>query len=525
MPTAKSQASESLVVSEPEPEPADLRALRLLLRQSKDFRLAVALYNDPVRRDGWIRSLAEELGREGVRILTVDLLHAPDRECGLLERIQALVAGVPHSERFAIMVVNMETIVDYAPELSRPGGPGTAFLDSANLQRELFPKACPGPLVLWMTELLEQAFIRCAPDLWSWRNHVFDMRTRTVPPEPVFDAHGQQFRSDDERLHPETRVHRLEEELAAYRRIGSRKDEMRVLNAIGLARLDAGDAKLARLDFDAVFQIARETGDRHWEGSALGNLGGAHADLGDARKAIEYHKQALVISREIGDRRGEGADLGNLGNAHANLGDPRKAIEYHEQALVISRELGDRRAEGQDLGNLGNAHADLGDARKAIKCYEQQLIITREIGDRRGEGNALGNLGLANAALGDARKAIEYYEQYLSIAREIGDRRGEGNALGNLGNAHAALGDARKAIEFYEQQLTITREISDRRGEGNALHCLALAHDSLGNRAEAITRAEQAMAIYEAIEDPHATRVRAMLAEWRGQGDGAPKIG
>ena len=79
------------------------------------------------------------------------------------------------------------------------------------------------------------------------------------------------------------------------------------------------------------------------------------------------------------------------------------------------------------------------------------------------------------------------------------------------------MGDARKAIEFYEQQLIITREIGDRRGEGNALFNSALAHDSLGNRPEAIARAVAALAIYEAIEDPNAAKVRATLAEWRGE--------
>ena len=368
-------------MAEPDPEPADLRALRLLLRQSKDFRLAIALYNDSVRRDGWIRSLADDIGKEGVRVLTLDLLHDKDRGRSLLERVQALAAGVPPGERTAIMVVNMERLVDYAPELSRPGGPGPAFLDTANLHRELFPKACPGPLVLWMTEMLEQAFIRCAPDLWSWRNHVFDLRTRTAPEAPTFDEYGRPYRSDDHRLHPVTRLRRLEEELAAFRRTGSRKDEMRVLNAIGLARLDAGDAKTARLDFEAALQIALEIGDRRGEGIALGNLGNAHAALGDARKAIGYHEQALAVSREIGDRRAEGQDLGNLGNAHFDLGDARKAIGYHEQALAVSREIGDVRGEATDLWNAALAHDSLGNRAGAIAGAAAALAIYEAIED------------------------------------------------------------------------------------------------------------------------------------------------
>jgi len=268
---------------------------------------------------------------------------------------------------------------------------------------------------------------------------------------------------------------------------------------------------------ESQLRAAHSVKHREAEGNALGNLGIAYHSLGDARKAIEFYEQALVIDREIGDRRGEGNALGNLGIAHADLGDAHKAIEYHEQALVIDRETGDRRGEGNTLGNLGLAHADLGDAHKAIEYHEQALVIDREIGDRRGEGQDLGNLGSAYHSLGDTSKAIEIYELRLVIAREIGDRRGEGAVLGNLGIIHQSLGDARKAIEFHEQALDIDREIGHVRGEATELWNSALAFNSLSDRTQAISRAAASLKIFEALEDPGAAKVRAKLAEWRGQ--------
>lgn len=232
---------------------------------------------------------------------------------------------------------------------------------------------------------------------------------------------------------------------------------------------------------------------------------------------IAWFEKITAAARRLGDKRGELSDLIELGNAKLDTGDARGAIPHYDAALARARELDDRRGEGAALGNLGNAYADLGDARKAIEFHEQALVIDREIGDRRGEGAALGNLGLAYADLGDARKAIEFYEQCLKLLREIGDRCGEGNTLGNLGIAYKNLGDARKAIEFYEQQLKIACEIGDRRGEGAALFNAALALDQLGNRAQALARAEAALQIFESIEDPNAAKVRAQLAQWRGE--------
>src|SRR5207253_124690 len=160
----------------------------------------------------------------------------------LLARVEETAKLAPPNERFAIMVVNLEKRVDYSPELTGSTGTGAELLQTANLHRELFPNAFPGVLVIWMTELLERAFIRYAPDLWHWRSHVFDFRTRQSPSPKIGTQSDRPPRSDDFQLHPAERLRRLEEELAAYRHTGSRHDEMRVLNAMGLAHADAGHA-------------------------------------------------------------------------------------------------------------------------------------------------------------------------------------------------------------------------------------------------------------------------------------------
>jgi tetratricopeptide (TPR) repeat protein len=449
--------------------------MALFLRQTAGFRLGIALYNDPVARGRFVSRITDDLDAEGIQVLTLDLA-AGSRDIALLDALDTLFRGADPKRRAVAMVINLESRVDYAPELDRLTRPADTLLSTANLQRDRFPSACPGPVILWVTELVERALADQAPDLWHWRSHVFELRNELPEAPPTFDPDGRPWRSDDERLHPSHRLQRLEEELAAYRKTGSRRDEMRVLNAMGLARWESGDARRAIRDFEAALSLARELGCRNWEGSALSCLGLAHADLGDARRSLGYHEQALAIARQSGDQRNEGTSLGNLGNAYFQLNDALNAIGYYEQALVIDR----------------------------------------EIGDRRGEGNALGNLGNAHAALGDALRAVWYYEQQLEIVRAIDDRRGEGASLGNLGIAHFRLGDTRRALAFFDDALKIRREIGDKRGEASILWNSALAHESLGERAEALAQAEAALAIFEAIEHPNAGRVREMVEVWRG---------
>lgn len=180
---------------------------------------------------------------------------------------------------------------------------------------------------------------------------------------------------------------------------------------------------------------------------------------------------------------------------------------------------------GETAARLCNAYPGVGvyvlnlrqHPRENILWLEAGLTAACQLKDRAAEGNHLGNLGNAYVALGEMRRAIEFYEQRLVIGREIGDPRSEGADLSNLGVAYAALGETRRAVEFYEQALIVLREIGDRRGEGIALFNSSQEIDKLGDRAKAIAHAEAALEICEQIESPLAEKVRAKLAQWRGE--------
>jgi len=242
------------------------------------------------------------------------------------------------------------------------------------------------------------------------------------------------------------------------------------------------------------------------------------------RERIRWLESALACARRLERPGWEAAAMGNLGLMFSRLGEYHRAIEFHERALVIDRALGDRLGENQDLGNLGSAYFGLGEYPRAIEYNQQQLKISREIGDRLGEKGALNGMGIAYDSLGEYRRAIEFHERALVIDRALGDRLGEGQALGGLGSAYFSLGESRRAIGYYEQHLQIAHEIGDRLGEANSLYNSALALEQLGDRAAAIACAEAALKIFEATESPHASTVRNLLAEWRGE-DKAPGQG
>jgi tetratricopeptide (TPR) repeat protein len=397
----------------PDARERELKRLRLSVCDDVGFRLYLATYDQPQRRDELIERVAREAEAEKVRITRLDLARAGSESSlvGLL-RAHLRETNLPSGWRQSVMVTGVEQRLDYAG-----GREGYAFLHQANLLRDALPEAAPVPVVLWLSRIASAALPPEAPDLWHWRAANFDFTGDEAPRVEVLREMTTLRPGDDLRLSSEQRRARL-----------------RMLEDL-----------LAELERQGPPTSKRQKADR---ADLLLELGIEDWHLGRAAEAIPRFERALEIFREIGNRRGEGNALGNLGIAYRQLVEPLRAIEYYDQSLEIFREIGDRRGEGQALRSLGLAYADLSELQRAIEYYEQSLKIAREIGDRQGEGNALGGLG---TALGEPRRAIEHYEQWLQIAREIGDRRGEGSALGNLGSAYYTLGEPRRAIEQFER--------------------------------------------------------------------------
>ena len=507
--------------------PSDLRGLEIFLSQTRGFRLALALHDDMRVRDQINQYLQEKLQASGVDLLLVDL-HKESADISLLGSAAAAFSAYAAKPRradrcAALALVNLESRVNYNPELCNGEDQKSAYLATANLQRDLWPASFNGPVLIWMSELLEPAIAKWAPDLWHWRSHVFDLRK--MQSEKVLDAllGGRESRLDlsgETQVGSARRLAGLQTQLDAYRKAGKREDAARLLHIIGEERLTLGQSKLAKQNFEAGLVVFREIPNKHAEGRVLGSLGNAWSNLGESRRALECYEQSLTIAREIGDKLSEGTSLGNLGNAWAILGENSTAMMFYEQALAIAREVGNKRGEGHHLGNLGNTLAKLGKIRQAIDVFQEALSIARAVGDESGESSFLGNLGNAWGKLGEIHRAIEFHKQALAIALKNGNKRSEGADLGNLGNAWASLGDLRVAIEFHEQAVTIFREIGDKRGEGENLFNLALTLRKMGAAAEqqqAVVLVKEALAIFEAIESPNTNAAKATLAQWQAE--------
>ncbi|GAB4207321.1 MAG: hypothetical protein OHK0022_35390 [Roseiflexaceae bacterium] len=315
------------------------------------------------------------------------------------------------------------------------------------------------------------------------------------------------------------RIPRLEQALAAARRLHARDAQTRLLGRLGSAYGALGQPHRAIELYQSALDSARANGDRFWEGVALASLGTLALSLGDGQHALDYHQQHLALAQTTGDQRGLATALGHLGDVYAGLADAPRALDAYQQQLALAQATGDQRTEALALGRLGAVYAATGDPRRAIGLYEQSLALGRSSGgDRSDEGQLLASLGSAYAQLGDHQRAIDWYEQALAVARSLGNRRAEVAVLGSLGNLYGRQGQTKRAIDSYQQVLAITRESGERQDEASASWNIGFALARAGEPAQAIPYLEQGLAYYRTVGHPRAAGMAATLAHVRRHG-------
>ena len=216
-------------------------------------------------------------------------------------------------------------------------------------------------------------------------------------------------------------MHRAWATLYRDRSVGNRKEECRILTAMGLIALEQKEpAQATKYLVDAV-EIAREIKDPGLEARALNNLALSEASVnGNYALALQYYKQSYKIAIEIGDRTAESLALGNLGFIAGMQGDFVAARSYHEQSLYLAREIGNRYQETYTLINLGAVAGFQADSQLALQYAQQALELSQKISERAGEAWAMLYMGHAYLLENQLEQAQAAYRKSIDIRDELG---------------------------------------------------------------------------------------------------------
>jgi tetratricopeptide (TPR) repeat protein len=338
-----------------------------------------------------------------------------------------------------------------------------------------------------------------------------------------------------------------------------------ILNEIGQAYIQLGQAKEAEPHYREALAVARAQGDWRGRAGALRGIATVHHHRGEHVDADRYLAAAIDVWRALGDRRAEGPVI--IHRATLRLIAGEYAAVRHDLAIAreIARDVGDRNTERAALNDLGYVALRTGAYREAQQAFEAALAIARATGDTRAEGMSLKNLGLVSSAKGDHGTADAYlvnardrlhalglrlievetldelgtvrfrqgrydaarssYEEGLALGRELRVPLVEGNMLQQLGRVALASGRLGEAQAHQETALAIARRLGARRLEGFALHGLAEAHQARGTSALAASLFAEATAVADRVGLPE-IRWRARyglgrLAEAAGNDEGA----
>jgi CHAT domain-containing protein/Tfp pilus assembly protein PilF len=292
-----------------------------------------------------------------------------------------------------------------------------------------------------------------------------------------------------------------EQALAIAKKIGYRKEVMRISGNMGVIYRDTGQLELAAKHFEKAYLIANEMGNTYHQGLQLRNIGDCYHFMGKYNMALEYLNKATPIIESLGNTHLESLLYWSLGMLNSNYGNQSDALAYNRKALNIAIQQDDKFGIERYLNSIGLNYLNLGNYSKALKCFKESLPISKEIGDRFGEGLTMGHIAIIYQGLSDYKNALKCYDDALIIAREMNNKNEEMRHLANIGTVYGQQGNYEEALKYYKKALGMAREFKDKRQESILLANIGDAYILAKNFREAKRFINRALSLSRDIGD------------------------
>jgi len=266
---------------------------------------------------------------------------------------------------------------------------------------------------------------------------------------------------------------------------------------LGLVYRERGEYEAARDLFERALEINRGTGNRREEARMLSALGILAWREKDFEESIQQQNQALEIQQSIGDRAGVGATLYSIAQTESDLGDYSSSKRRLEDALLIHKSSNNKWQQAVAHSQLVVLYMLVGDWEQAEEQASLGLELCREIGAEVGEAYMLCNLGLIQREKKLLTQAERTLLSGLAMAESSGDAYLEALYLGELATIDLenqqldrAIERSQKNADFYTEQDSLLSATDD-------ITRLAATHAKLSNRINALQHAEQAIQILD----------------------------
>jgi tetratricopeptide (TPR) repeat protein len=251
--------------------------------------------------------------------------------------------------------------------------------------------------------------------------------------------------------------------LEISRAVRNRKEEGRILTAMGLVALEDKEPSYAQRYLIEAVEIAREIKDLGLEARAVNNLAISEGSVnGDFSRARRHYEEAYKLAREIGDRQAEGTALNSMGFAASMEGDFIAARSYYEQALKIAREIVSPYVEVYALMNLSALAGITWDSDLALSQAQQAAELARKLSQRSAEAWAMLYMGHAYLLGDQCDLARNAYQKSIDIRIELNQPSLSMEPIAGLVEAFLQKGDldsankeAQRILNFLESGSTL----------------------------------------------------------------------
>ena len=372
--------------------------------------ISIAICNTVPARERVVRAARERFPGLAVVVLTPDATN-PYRE---VERAVSLSGVLPD----AIFVAGLE--------LHDPAH-GKQRAEALNLSRELWRRRWPVAAVFFIAEPELPVFMKHAPDLWSWKSHLFEFREEPAAVmAPAMSAGGGGW-NDVAALPAPARLARRAELEA---RLAAPADGA---GAAVLARRAAWTDELGDIDY-ALGEYARAA-DRFEQAAALAEEAGEKRPVvnalvwaSDSRRLMGDLLSAATLAQRAIEAAARGADgespaaasaYSNLATIQKDQGDLPGARTSLERAIAIAEKhfAPDHPTFATSYSNLAGIQKDQGDLPGARASIQRAIAIAEQhLGaEHPNLATMRSNLAMIQRAQGDLPGARASMERAIAI--------------------------------------------------------------------------------------------------------------
>jgi diguanylate cyclase (GGDEF)-like protein len=244
-----------------------------------------------------------------------------------------------------------------------------------------------------------------------------------------------------------------------YKQDQLNEDNIKILNALGVAYSDIGDNNNAFYFYSQSLKLSREANLLDRELSVLNNMGGYYLGNNNYETALKHYLE-LLEKAESNEQSPEllSVVMSNIGNCYYKLDDLDLAERFFLESRTLARKISSGINESEILFDLAQISIKKNRKKETESYINQALDLCRKIDNRRLECDIY-------IFLGDKENDVAYYVKALELSRDIDNRQFQLESSRKLADYYESLKEFEEAYRYLKDSFRLEKEINNQAAE------------------------------------------------------------